>query len=111
MNAGEAYSRCSPPPDPLHNPQYAPVLFKCKRLLLGELCKKAVPALFSYFRVTTGAKLRPGVAAIIRKSEEAAGNLVIIEEECPKTPRRGWVEIIRKVYEVDLISCPQSAAG
>jgi hypothetical protein len=26
----------------------------------------------------------------VRKSEEAAGKLIIIEEECPRIPRRGW---------------------
>jgi hypothetical protein len=37
----------------------------------------------------------------VRKSEEAAGKLVIIEEKCPRIPRRDWAEVIRKVYEVD----------
>jgi hypothetical protein len=43
----------------------------------------------------------------IRKSEGAAGKLVIIEEEGAKIPRRGWAEMIRKVYEVDPMLCPQ----
>jgi hypothetical protein len=43
----------------------------------------------------------------VRKSEEAAGKLVIIEEECPRIPRRGWAEMIRKVYEVDPLACSQ----
>ena len=42
-----------------------------------------------------------------RKSEEAAGKLVIIEEECPRIPCRGWAEMIRKVYEVDPLTCSQ----
>jgi len=42
----------------------------------------------------------------MRKSEEAAGKLVTIEEECPRIPRRGWAEMIRKVYEVDPLTCP-----
>jgi len=37
----------------------------------------------------------------VHKSEEAAGKLVIIEEESPRIPRRGWAEMIRKVYEVE----------
>ena len=41
----------------------------------------------------------------VRKSEEAAGKLIIIEEEYPKIPRRGWAEMIRKVYEVDPLVC------
>jgi hypothetical protein len=43
----------------------------------------------------------------VRKSEEAASKLIIIEEECPRIPRRGWAEMIRKVYEVDPLICPQ----
>jgi len=35
----------------------------------------------------------------MRKSEEAAHKLLVIEEECPRIPRRGWAEMIRKVYE------------
>ena len=42
----------------------------------------------------------------VRKSE-AAGKLILIEEECPKIPRRGWAEMIRKVYEVDPLTCPE----
>jgi hypothetical protein len=42
----------------------------------------------------------------VRKSEEAAHPLVIIAEECPKIPRRGWAEMIRKIYEVDPLVCP-----
>ena len=43
----------------------------------------------------------------VRKSEEAAGKLIRIEEECPRIPRRGWAEMIRKVYEVDPMVCPK----
>jgi hypothetical protein len=43
----------------------------------------------------------------VRKSEEAAGKFVIIEEESRKIPRRGWAEMIRKVYEVDPLVCPE----
>jgi hypothetical protein len=32
-------------------------------------------------------------------------NFLIIAEECPKIPRRGWAEMIRKVYEVDPLLC------
>ncbi len=41
----------------------------------------------------------------VRKSE-AAAKLVIIEEEYPSRPRRGWAEMIRKVYEVNPMVCP-----
>jgi hypothetical protein len=43
----------------------------------------------------------------VRKSEETAGKLVIIEEECPRIPCRGWAEMIHKVYEVDSMLCAQ----
>jgi hypothetical protein len=34
-------------------------------------------------------------------------DLLVIEEECPRIPRRGWADIIRKVYELDPIRFPQ----
>jgi len=43
----------------------------------------------------------------VRKSEDGAHKLLIIEEEGWKIPRRGWAEMIRKVYEVDPLQCPQ----
>ena len=43
----------------------------------------------------------------IRKSEEAEHKLILIDEEYSKIPRRGWAEMIRKVYEVDPLLCPQ----
>jgi len=32
---------------------------------------------------------------------------IIVEEERPRLPRRGWAEMIRKVFEVDPLVCPQ----
>jgi len=29
------------------------------------------------------------------------------EFQCPRIPRRGWAEMIRKVYEVDPLLCPE----
>jgi len=43
----------------------------------------------------------------VRKSEDGAPKLLIIEDEGWKIPRRGWAEMIRKVYEVDPLRCPQ----
>jgi len=43
----------------------------------------------------------------VRKAEERAPKPLIIEEECPKIPRRGWAAMIRKVYEVDPMVCPK----
>jgi hypothetical protein len=42
----------------------------------------------------------------IRKSEQGRHRLLIVEEECPRIPRRGWAEMIRKVFEVDPLTCP-----
>jgi hypothetical protein len=39
-------------------------------------------------------------------SEEALYKLVIIKEEVREVSRRGWAEMIRKVYEVDPLVCP-----
>ena len=41
----------------------------------------------------------------MRKSEEAGGKLVIIDEEGGKISRRGWAAMTRKVYEVDPLVC------
>jgi hypothetical protein len=43
----------------------------------------------------------------VRKAEEGQPKLLIIEEECPRSPRRGWAAMIRKVYEVDPLTCSQ----
>jgi hypothetical protein len=43
----------------------------------------------------------------VRKAEEGQSKLLIIEEECPRIPRRGWAAMIRKVYEVDPLTCSQ----
>jgi len=43
----------------------------------------------------------------VRKVEEGQPKPLIIEEECPRIPRRGWAEMIRKVYEVDPLLCPK----
>ena len=43
----------------------------------------------------------------MRKSEEGRRRLLIIDEESPRVAPRGWVEMIRKVYEVNPLACPQ----
>ena len=43
----------------------------------------------------------------VRKSGEAGHKLIMVEEECPRILRRGWAAMIRKVYEVDPLVCPQ----
>jgi hypothetical protein len=45
-----------------------------------------------------------------RNSDEAAHKLIIIKEKRWRIPRRGWAEMIRKVYEVDPLRCPQCGA-
>jgi len=46
----------------------------------------------------------------VRKREEREQKLRIIEEEGPRIPRRGWAEMIRKVYEVEPMLCPKCGA-
>jgi hypothetical protein len=45
-----------------------------------------------------------------RKAEKGQSQLLIIEEECPRIPRRGWAAMIRKVYEVNPLTCVQCGA-
>ncbi|MCJ7581631.1 MAG: hypothetical protein MUP98_13975 [Candidatus Aminicenantes bacterium] len=41
------------------------------------------------------------------KRRKEGHNLLIIEEACPRIPSQGWAEMIRKVYEVDPLTCPK----
>ena len=43
----------------------------------------------------------------VRKREAGEYKLILSEQECPRIPRRGWAEMIRKVYEVNPLTCPQ----
>ncbi|MDH4270730.1 MAG: transposase [Candidatus Aminicenantes bacterium] len=43
----------------------------------------------------------------VRKAQPDKHPFIIFEEECPRVPRRGWAEMIRKVYEVNPLTCPQ----
>jgi hypothetical protein len=43
----------------------------------------------------------------VRKRAQGLSDLPIIEEEDGKIPRRGWAEMIRKVYETDPLLCPE----
>lgn len=43
-------------------------------------------------------------------SERRAVSLLprgMLEEESPRVPSKGWAEMIRKVYEVDPMTCPR----
>jgi len=42
----------------------------------------------------------------MRKAQQAANPFLIIEQEEPFVPSKGWAEMIRKVYEVDPLICP-----
>jgi len=42
-----------------------------------------------------------------KKANLAAFPLLIMEEELRPIPSKGWAEMIRKVYEVDPMICPQ----
>ncbi|MBC7362927.1 MAG: transposase [Candidatus Aminicenantes bacterium] len=43
----------------------------------------------------------------VRKAQPVKHPFILVEEESPRIPRRGWAEMIRKVYEVDPLICPQ----
>jgi len=42
-----------------------------------------------------------------RKAQPDKHPFILMEEESARIPRRGWAEMIRKVYEVDPLLCPQ----
>jgi hypothetical protein len=42
----------------------------------------------------------------VRKAQADKHPFIIVEEESPRVPRRGWAEMIRKVFEVDPLTCP-----
>ena len=43
----------------------------------------------------------------VRKAQPGTHPFIIVEEESPRIPRRGWAEMIRKVFEVDPMVCPR----
>jgi len=43
----------------------------------------------------------------VRKMEPDKPPFIIIEQESPRIPPRGWAEMIRKVFEVDPLLCPR----
>jgi hypothetical protein len=43
----------------------------------------------------------------MRKAQMDKHPFIIIEEESPRVPRRGWAEMIKKVYEVNPMACPK----
>ena len=47
----------------------------------------------------------------VRKAQPDKHPFIIIEKECPIVPRRGWAEMIRKVFVVDPLVCPQCQSG
>jgi len=45
--------------------------------------------------------------AKVRKAQPDKHPFIIVEQESPRAPRRGWAEMIRKVFEVDPLVCAQ----
>jgi len=43
----------------------------------------------------------------VRRGQPDKYQFIIAGEEYPRIPRRGWAEMIRKVYEVDPLLCPK----
>jgi len=76
-------------------PRMLRIFFKYNRRLLGSLCRCALQSMILYFAAAMGSELMPGV--ILR----------IIREELRPIPSGGWAEMIRKVYDVDPMVCPQ----
>jgi hypothetical protein len=46
----------------------------------------------------------------VKKASLGLSPLRILEEELRPSPSKGWAEMIRKVYEVDPMVCPQCGA-
>ena len=69
-------------------PKMLRVFFKYNRKLLSGLC-------------LCGKKHKDG---------EDSAHPPVIDEETPFVPRRGWAEMIRKVYEIDPLLCPHCGA-
>jgi len=42
----------------------------------------------------------------MRKMEEEANPYLIVEQEEPFVPSKGWAKMIKKVYELDPLLCP-----
>jgi len=42
------------------------------------------------------------------KADTSPSHPSIIKEEDPYAPSKGWAEMIRKVYEIDPLLCPES---
>jgi len=42
----------------------------------------------------------------VHKAQPDQHPFIIVEEESPRVSRRGWAEMIRKVFEVDPLTCP-----
>jgi len=43
----------------------------------------------------------------VRKAQPVRNPFIIVEEESPRIPCRGWAEMIKKVYELDPLICPK----
>ncbi len=43
----------------------------------------------------------------MRKRSTQSHELNVIDEDLPRIPRKGWAEMIKKVYEVDPLICPE----
>ena len=49
----------------------------------------------------------PKMLGKVKKASHEAFPLRMVEEELRRLPAKGWAEMIRKVYEVDPMVCPQ----
>jgi len=116
-------------------PRMLRIFFKYNRRLLGELCRSALRSMSCYIEVVTGSKLMLGIIASIQTfgnkinfhprlhflvtegGVDKAGvfhKISRIDEFIARVtshiPDKCWAEMIRKVYEVDPMVCPQCGA-
>ena len=83
-------------------PKRLRLFFKYDRRLLGDLCRAALRSLERYFEAVTGGLMTPGVVAARRLPSKGWAALIW-------KPHLGLrsAAMIRKVYEVDPMRCPQ----
>jgi hypothetical protein len=104
-------------------PKMLRVFFKFKRKLLGDLCRCAERETMDYLefvaRVVSHIPDKGQVTVRyyglyanahrgkVRKASLSPFLLRMAEEEEKRGPSKGWAEMIRKVYEVDPMTCPK----
>jgi hypothetical protein len=73
--------------------------------LLGDLSRAAVKTLMVYYEALAGEPLVPGIIVAVQTS----GDRINFHSHLHlrRLPAKGWAAMIRKVYEVDPMTCPR----